>query len=109
MIYLLTPYRWTRSSFFQNIGASLLFDGSAHPVLITLPSLTEPFTEENERSYFLMFLPAKGAKLPKLDRPYGIKRRTYSRLCMRIERLEQVLIGSRLGRRGPILIAPLSY
>jgi hypothetical protein len=56
-----------------------------------------------------------GGSRPVLDpvpeRPYGMKRRTYSRLCMRIERLERPLIGSRLTGtgRGPILIAPLSY
>ena len=54
-----------------------------------------------------------GGSRPVLDpvpeRPYGMKRRTYSRLCMRIERLERSLIGSRLTRRGPILIAALSY
>jgi hypothetical protein len=43
------------------------------------------------------------------ERPYRMKRRTYSRLCMRIERLVRPLIGSRLARRGPILITPLSY
>jgi len=46
---------------------------------------------------------------PVPERPYGMKRKTYSRLCMRIERLERPLIGSRLARRSPILITPLSY
>jgi hypothetical protein len=46
---------------------------------------------------------------PVPERPYRMKRRTYSRLCMRIEQLERLLIGSRFARRGPILIAPLSY
>jgi hypothetical protein len=53
-----------------------------------------------------------GGSRPVLDpvpeTPYGMKRRTYNRLCMRIEQLERPLIGSRLTRRGPILIAPLS-
>jgi transposase len=46
---------------------------------------------------------------PVPERPYGMKRRTYCQLCMRIERLERPLIGSRLARRGPILFTPLSY
>ena len=42
-------------------------------------------------------------------RPYRMKRKTYSRLLVRIERLERPLVGSRVPRRAPIWIAPLTY
>jgi hypothetical protein len=52
-----------------------------------------------------------GGSRPVLDpvpaRPYRMKRKTYRRLCARIERLE--LIGSRVTRRTPIWIRPLAY
>jgi hypothetical protein len=52
-----------------------------------------------------------GGSRPVLDpvpaRPYRMKRKTYRRLCARIERLERPLIGSRVTRRTPIWIRPL--
>lgn len=54
-----------------------------------------------------------GGSRPVLDpvpeRPYRMKRKTYGRLRVRIERLERPLIGSRLPRRSPKWIPPLSY
>ena len=54
-----------------------------------------------------------GGSRPMLDpvpeRPYRMRQKTYSRLCMRIERLERSLIGTRLTRRDPKWIPPLSY
>jgi hypothetical protein len=54
-----------------------------------------------------------GGSRPVLDlvpkRPYGMKRKTYNRLCAQIERLERPLVGSRVIRRGPRWIRPLSY
>jgi hypothetical protein len=46
---------------------------------------------------------------PLPERPYRMKRVTYSRLCARIERLEWPLAGSRVAWRAPIWIAPLAY
>ena len=42
-------------------------------------------------------------------RPYRMWRRTYNRICAEIERLERPLLGSRIAKRAPILIRPLSY
>ena len=54
-----------------------------------------------------------GGSRPVLDpvpeRPYRMKRVTYSRISARIQRLEQPLVGSRVARRAPKWIAPLSY
>jgi hypothetical protein len=54
-----------------------------------------------------------GGSRPALDpvpaRPYCMKRKTYRRLCARIERLERPLIGSRIPRRAPLWIRPLAY
>ena len=54
-----------------------------------------------------------GGSRPVLDlvpkRPYGMKRKTYNRLCAQIERLERPLIGSRVIRRAPKWIRPLVY
>ena len=54
-----------------------------------------------------------GGSRPVLDpvpeRPYGMKRKTFDRLCDRIQRLEQPLIGSRVVRHAPLFIRPLTY
>jgi hypothetical protein len=54
-----------------------------------------------------------GGSRPVLDplppRPYRMKRKTYSRLCARIEALEQPLAGSRVVARAPRWIMPLAY
>lgn len=55
-----------------------------------------------------------GGSRPVIDplpaRPYRMGRKTYARLCERIERLEQPLIGSRVVRHGRFLWLPaLSY
>ena len=42
-------------------------------------------------------------------RPYGMRRTTYARLSGRIKRLELPLVGSRVLRRAPRYILPLSY
>jgi hypothetical protein len=59
--------RLWRISLFQNMGAKLLQDDHQLPVAIILPSLTAPFGKENEKSYFIMFRPAKGADFPMFD------------------------------------------
>jgi hypothetical protein len=46
---------------------------------------------------------------PLPERPYGMKRKTYARLCDRIERLERPLVGSRVIRHAPLFIRPLTY
>ena len=46
---------------------------------------------------------------PVPERPYGMKRKTYARLCDRIERLEAPLIGSRVVRHAPLWIRQLTY
>jgi hypothetical protein len=46
---------------------------------------------------------------PLPERPYGMKRKTYNRLCTRIEELERPLVGSRVIRRAPKWIRPLVY
>jgi hypothetical protein len=46
---------------------------------------------------------------PIPERPYRTKGKTYARLCDRIERLEQQLIGSRVVHHAPLFIRPLSY
>ena len=54
-----------------------------------------------------------GGSRPVLDpipaRPYGMRRRTHTRLAHEIERLERPLHGSRVVRRAPDWIRPLSY
>jgi hypothetical protein len=54
-----------------------------------------------------------GGSRPVLDpvpeRPYGMKEKTYTRLCDKIQRLEQPLIGSRVVRHAPLWIRPLTY
>ena len=46
---------------------------------------------------------------PLPDRPYRMKRKTYARLCDRIDRLERQLVGSRVLRKTPLGIRPLTY
>jgi hypothetical protein len=46
---------------------------------------------------------------PLPERPYRMKRKTYARLCDRIERLERPLVGSRIISRAPLWFLPLSY
>jgi hypothetical protein len=46
---------------------------------------------------------------PIRERPYRMWRKTYERTCAEIERLERRLIGSRIVRREPLWIRPLSY
>jgi hypothetical protein len=46
---------------------------------------------------------------PVPERPCGMRRRTYDRLCERIERLERPLVGSRILRHAPLWIRPLTY
>jgi len=54
-----------------------------------------------------------GGSRPVLDpvppRPYRMKRKTYARLCERIRRLEQPLVGSRVLRHAPLWFLSLSY
>lgn len=54
-----------------------------------------------------------GGSRPVLDpvpaRPYRMRRKTYARLCERIRRLEQPLVGSRVVRHAPLWFLPLSY
>jgi len=54
-----------------------------------------------------------GGSRPVLDpipeRPYRMKRVTYSRICARIQRLERPLVGSRVIHRAPKWIPPLVY
>jgi hypothetical protein len=46
---------------------------------------------------------------PIRERPYRMWRRTYNRIVTEIERLERLLIGSRIVKRAPLWIRPLSY
>ena len=46
---------------------------------------------------------------PVPARPYGMRRKTFARLCERIRRLEQPLVGSRVVRHAPLWFFPLSY
>jgi len=46
---------------------------------------------------------------PLPERPYRMKRKTYARLCDRLERLERPLAGSRVVRHAPVWIRPLTY
>ena len=46
---------------------------------------------------------------PVPERPNGMKRKTYARLCDRIQRLEQQLVGSRVVHHAPLFIRPLVY
>ena len=46
---------------------------------------------------------------PLPDRPYRMRRKTYARLCDRINRLERQLIGSRVLRNTHLWIRPLTY
>ena len=54
-----------------------------------------------------------GGSRPVVDpvpaRPYGMRRKTYARICERIRRLEQPLVGSRVVRHAPQWFLPLSY
>jgi hypothetical protein len=54
-----------------------------------------------------------GGSRPVVDpvpaRPYGMRRKTYVRICERIKRLEQPLVGSRVVRHAPLWFLPLSY
>jgi hypothetical protein len=46
---------------------------------------------------------------PVPERPYRMWRKTYASICAEIERLERPLIGSRIIKRAPLWIPPLSY
>jgi hypothetical protein len=46
---------------------------------------------------------------PIPERPYRMRRKTYDSICAEIERLERLLVGSRLVKRAPLWIRPLSY
>jgi hypothetical protein len=54
-----------------------------------------------------------GGSRPVVDplpaRPYGMRHKAYDRICERIKRLEQPLVGSRVVRHAPQWILPLSY
>jgi hypothetical protein len=54
-----------------------------------------------------------GGSRPVVDplpaRPYRMQRKTYARLCERIRRLEQPLVGSRVVRHAPLWVLSLSY
>ena len=54
-----------------------------------------------------------GGSRPVVDaiplRPYGMKRKTYERLCVRIKQLERPIVGSRVLRHAPRWIPPLVY
>jgi hypothetical protein len=54
-----------------------------------------------------------GGSRPVLDpvppRPYRMKHKTYARICERIKRLEEPLVGSRVVRHAPQYFLPLSY
>jgi hypothetical protein len=54
-----------------------------------------------------------GGSRPVVDaippRPPGMTRKSYARLCVRVERLELPLVGSRVLRYAPRWIAPLAY
>ena len=54
-----------------------------------------------------------GGSRPVVDaippRPPGMTRKSYARLCVRVERLEKPLVGSRVLRYAPRWIAPLAY
>jgi hypothetical protein len=45
---------------------------------------------------------------PIRERPYRMWRRTYNRIVTEVERLERILIGSRIVKRAPLWIRPLS-
>jgi len=46
---------------------------------------------------------------PIRERPYRMWRKTYQRIVTEVERLERILIGSRIVKRAPLWIRPLSY
>jgi hypothetical protein len=54
-----------------------------------------------------------GGSRPVVDpippRPYRMWRRTYDQICTEIERLERPLRGSRIVKRAPLIIRPLTY
>jgi hypothetical protein len=70
---------------------------------------------EKARSYLQAYRTRQriGGSRPVVDpvpeRPYRMKRKTYARLCDRIEQLERPLAGSRVLRHAPLWIRPLTY
>jgi len=46
---------------------------------------------------------------PIRERPYRMWRKTYQRIVTEVERLERILIGSRIVKRAPLWIRPLSF
>jgi len=54
-----------------------------------------------------------GGSRPVVDpippRPYRMWRRTYDQICTEIERVERPLRGSRIVKRAPLIIRPLTY
>jgi hypothetical protein len=46
---------------------------------------------------------------PIRERPYRMWRRTYNRIVAEVERLERILIGSRIVKQAPLWIRALSY
>jgi hypothetical protein len=46
---------------------------------------------------------------PIRERPYRMWRKTYDRIRAEVEQLERSLVGSRIVKRAPLLIRPLSY
>jgi hypothetical protein len=52
---------------------------------------------------------SRPARDPIPERPYRMWRRTYNWIVSEIERLEGPLIGSRIVKRAPLWIRPLSY
>jgi hypothetical protein len=52
---------------------------------------------------------SKPLRHPIPERPYRMWRRTYNCIVAEIERLERPLIGSRIIKRAPLWIRPLSY
>jgi hypothetical protein len=46
---------------------------------------------------------------PIRERPYRMWRRTYNCIVAEIERLERLLVGSRIVKQAPLWIRPLSF